>query len=458
MYNPDSSKKIYYLLSDIIANLLTYVLLAIFYHYSFFESSYFLIIFITLIVVSSVFMDEYTYITRRGYLKELKSSIIYGLKCIIFFSFVLSLGKFRFLSDIAVLSYFFLLLFFLLNSLLVYTGRIMLKSIMRGREDKIKKILLLTNFTDNKSFEKALLQHHYQVVGYISSKVVDYRVVPVLRNVSDIRNFIANNQVDEIFVDIDAYSDYIEAARYFKLLGIPTTINITNYNNYYIDNSILKKIGNMSFVTTAINIVSFRQLFLKRIIDIFIAVIGIFITGIVALLIFPIIKIQSPGPLFFTQKRVGKNGKVFEIYKFRSMYIDAEQRKKELLSKNNLNTNLMFKMENDPRIFPFGQKIRNWSIDELPQFLNVLKGDMSVVGTRPPTLEEYKQYELHHFKRLAAKPGITGLWQVSGRSAITDFEEVVSLDMKYIQNWSLSEDIKIIVRTFVVVFKKEGSR
>ncbi|HIC0221724.1 TPA: sugar transferase, partial [Streptococcus agalactiae] len=105
----------------------------------------------------------------------------------------------------------------------VYTGRIMLKSIMRGREDKIKKILLLTNFTDNKSFEKALLQHHYQVVGYVSSKVVDYRVVPVLRNVSDIRNFIANNQVDEIFVDIDAYSDYIEAARYFKLLGIPTT-------------------------------------------------------------------------------------------------------------------------------------------------------------------------------------------------------------------------------------------
>lgn len=118
----------------------------------------------------------------------------------------------------------------------------------------------------------------------------------------------------------------------------------------------------------------------------------------------------------------------------------------------------MFKMEDDPRIFPFGHKLRDWSLDELPQFINVLKGEMSVVGTRPPTLDEYHHYELHHFKRLTTKPGITGLWQVSGRSDITDFEEVVALDMKYIQNWSISEDIKIIAKTFGVVLKREGSR
>ena len=211
-------------------------------------------------------------------------------------------------------------------------------------------------------------------------------------------------------------------------------------------------------MTTAINIVKFRQLALKRLLDIFIALVGLLLTGLVALIIMPIVKKQSPGPLIFKQKRVGKNGKVFDIYKFRSMYTDAEERKKELMAQNDLDTNLMFKMENDPRIFPFGQKIRDWSIDELPQFINVLKGDMSVVGTRPPTLEEYKNYELHHFKRLAAKPGITGLWQVSGRSDITDFEEVVALDMKYIQGWSITQDIKIIAKTFAVVLKREGSR
>lgn len=202
----------------------------------------------------------------------------------------------------------------------------------------------------------------------------------------------------------------------------------------------------------------FRQIALKRLMDIAMALVGLVITGIVAIIIAPIVKKQSPGPLIFKQKRVGKNGKVFEIYKFRSMYTDAEERKKELLAQNDLDTDLMFKMEDDPRIFPFGHKLRDWSLDELPQFINVLKGEMSVVGTRPPTLDEYHHYELHHFKRLTTKPGITGLWQVSGRSDITDFEEVVALDMKYIQNWSISEDIKIIAKTFGVVLKREGSK
>ncbi|MCI6871841.1 sugar transferase, partial [Streptococcus hyointestinalis] len=160
----------------------------------------------------------------------------------------------------------------------------------------------------------------------------------------------------------------------------------------------------------------------------------------------------------FKQKRVGKNGKVFEIYKFRSMYLDAEERKKELMAQNELTSDLMFKMDNDPRIFPFGQKMRNWSLDELPQFINVLKGDMSLIGTRPPTLNEYEKYELHHFKRLAMKPGITGMWQVSGRSNITDFEEVVALDLSYIKNWSVWLDIKIFLKTIKVVLVKEGSK
>ena len=145
------------------------------------------------------------------------------------------------------------------------------------------------------------------------------------------------------------------------------------------------------------------------------------------------------------------------------MYLDAEERKAELMAQNKVKDGLMFKMENDPRIIGgengkgIGNFIRKTSIDEFPQFLNVLKGDMSLVGTRPPTLDEWEKYELHHRARLAIKPGLTGMWQVSGRSDITDFEEVVKLDTKYIMNWSLGKDIKILLKTVWVVLKKKGS-
>lgn len=138
--------------------------------------------------------------------------------------------------------------------------------------------------------------------------------------------------------------------------------------------------------------------------------------------------------------------------------MDAEERKKELMKQNEMQ-GLMFKMENDPRIIKgIGHFIRNSSLDEFPQFWNVLKGDMSLVGTRPPTLEEYEQYDDHHKKRLVTKPGITGLWQVSGRSNITDFEEIVALDTKYITEWSLGLDIKILFKTIWVVLQNDGAK
>ncbi len=137
--------------------------------------------------------------------------------------------------------------------------------------------------------------------------------------------------------------------------------------------------------------------------------------------------------------------------------MDAEERKKELMAQNEMQ-GFMFKMENDPRIIKgIGSFIRKTSIDELPQFWNVLKGDMSLVGPRPPTLDEWDQYELHHRKRLAIKPGITGMWQVSGRNNITDFEEVVELDTKYILNWSFKLDILILLKTVLIVLKGRGA-
>ena len=200
-----------------------------------------------------------------------------------------------------------------------------------------------------------------------------------------------------------------------------------------------------------------RDQVLKRTMDIVGGIVGCIISiPIIALVAIPL-KLESPGPLIFKQRRVGRNGRVFYIHKLRSMYVDAEARKKELMAQNEMN-GLMFKMEDDPRITRVGRFIRRTSIDELPQFFDVVRGSMSLVGTRPPTLDEYRQYESHHKRRLSMKPGITGLWQVSGRSDIDDFEEVVKLDVQYIDNWSIWMDIYLLFKTVGVVFDRKGAK
>ena len=217
-------------------------------------------------------------------------------------------------------------------------------------------------------------------------------------------------------------------------------------------------IADRTVVTTSIQAANVVELFLKRAMDICGAMVGLVITGIAFVFVAPAIYFRSPGPIFFSQTRVGRNGRQFKIYKFRSMYMDAEKRKQELMAQNEMQ-GLMFKMENDPRIIKgIGNFIRDTSIDELPQFFNILKGDMSLVGTRPPTLDEFTQYDLHHKVRLSFRPGLTGMWQVSGRSDITDFEEVVRLDEKYIENWNIWLDIRILLKTVVVVLTRKGSR
>ncbi len=212
-----------------------------------------------------------------------------------------------------------------------------------------------------------------------------------------------------------------------------------------------------SVITYSMNRSSYKRLFIKRFLDILGGLIGVIITGIITLFLAPAIKLDSPGPIFFSQTRIGKNGRRFKIYKFRSMYIDAEERKKELEANNEID-GLMFKMDHDPRITKVGAFIRKTSLDEWPQFLNVLKGDMSLVGTRPPTEDEFARYNEHYRRRLSMTPGITGLWQVSGRSEIKNFDDVVKLDLEYIDNWSLTEDIKILFRTFGVMFTGRGAK
>jgi exopolysaccharide biosynthesis polyprenyl glycosylphosphotransferase len=195
------------------------------------------------------------------------------------------------------------------------------------------------------------------------------------------------------------------------------------------------------------------QVIFKRLFDIVGSLVGMMILIGLYPFIALALKFTSKGPIMFKQVRVGKNGKRFILYKFRSMYMDAEKRKKELAALNELK-GAAFKMKNDPRITPLGKILRKLSLDELPQFLNVLKGEMSLVGTRPPTPDEVRQYSQWHFRRISIRPGITGLWQVSGRNKITDFDEIVKLDLKYIDTWSLWRDIVIIFKTVGVVFHR----
>ena len=192
----------------------------------------------------------------------------------------------------------------------------------------------------------------------------------------------------------------------------------------------------------------------KRLFDIVGASVGLLITAIIFIPIAIAIQLDSPGPIFFSQVRCGLNGEPFRLWKFRTMVDGAETMKSSV---ENEATGCFFKNQLDPRVTEVGQFLRKTSLDELPQFWNVLVGDMSLVGTRPPTVDEVSQYQVHHFSRLLVKPGITGEWQVNGRSEIRDFEEVVALDMSYQQRWSIVYDMALVLKTVWVVCLRKGA-
>lgn len=313
--------------------------------------------------------------------------------------------------------------------------------------------------------------HNFKIVGvHIMDEVSPFKSfgdIPVLGAEDDILDFICHGWVDEVFIRVP------EDVAVPKILTDELiTMGITVHNCLITPDDFgtayVERFGNYTVLTNSVKMVTYQQMFYKRVLDIVGGIVGTLITILIAIFIGPIIFLKSPGPIFFKQTRIGRNGKKFKMYKFRSMYMDAEERKKEYMAQNKMD-GLMFKLDDDPRIIGsekkgkdgkpkgIGNFIRNTSLDEFPQFINVLKGDMSIVGTRPPTVDEWEQYDLKHRVRMSIKPGITGLWQTSGRSKITDFDEVVRLDSEYIQNWDLGSDIKIILKTVVVVLKRDGA-
>ena len=324
---------------------------------------------------------------------------------------------------------------------------------------------ILTRLNDGESRD-------YKIVGIVLTNDPDITEIcgyPVVAKISDAADYICREWIDSVYIDAPLSDErVIQLMDDCTLMAVPTHYHVPNMSRNGVKR-FSEKIGKTTVLTTSINYATPIQIFLKRCFDIIAGLIGSFFALIIIAIIGPIIKKKSPGPILFKQERIGQNGKRFNIYKIRSMYMDAEERKKELMEQNRIKDGMMFKMEFDPRIIgnrilPDGTKktgigefIRKTSLDEFPQFFCVLRGTMSTIGTRPPTIDEYVKYKYHHRARLAIKPGITGMWQVSGRSEITDFEEVVRLDTEYITNWSIGLDLKILLKTMTVPFTRKGA-
>lgn len=284
--------------------------------------------------------------------------------------------------------------------------------------------------------------------------------IPVIANTLTMLEKAKNIALDGVFINVSYKSHSIfdvgQTLHDFQEMGAIVHVNIDALELDVTD-KVIENLGFFKVVSYASKLYEPGQLVLKRCMDIAGGIVGMFLTLMIGIFVAITIKIDSPGPVIFAQNRVGKNGRHFKMYKFRSMYIDAEERKKELLQQNEMQ-GAMFKMTDDPRVTKVGRFIRKYSIDELPQFFNVLKGDMSLVGTRPPTVEEVQKYKVEQKRRLSVTPGMTGLWQTSGRSEIYDFDEIVKLDLEYIDKWSIGLDVKLLVKTIVVCVRGDGAK
>ncbi|MGN0352987.1 MAG: sugar transferase [Roseburia sp.] len=414
-----------------------------------------------LIDICVVFLSEsYTGILRRGNIQEFKAVIVHSTS--VFLGTVVYMYGMK-LS--VIYSRKLLFSFWILAAVIELIGHVLLKNYLRKRMLRARNLSSMVIVTTEeeaigclREFE-GLPYRDYEITGLV---IVDHdrvgeklRGVPVVACADTFLEYVKKNVVDEVFILGNTRSSSEALADELLELGVTVHFSLVHESSLR-PNKVVEKYGHYMVLTTSMRIASRRELFVKRAIDIIGSIVGLVIMGIAFLIFAPIIKIQSPGPVFFSQVRIGRNGRQFKFYKFRTMFVNAEEMKKDLEAQNEMQ-GLMFKMEDDPRIIPIGKFMRKYSIDELPQFWNVLKGEMSLVGTRPPTVDEFEQYEAHHKARLGIKPGLTGMWQVSGRNKVTDFEEVVALDTSYITNWSIGLDIKILLKTIQVVVSGRGA-
>jgi exopolysaccharide biosynthesis polyprenyl glycosylphosphotransferase len=449
------------------------------------DSTVFLYLLLSFLIVFTFY--RYNPITaRRGILRHFKAAFLTNIFMAIIFSTIVYTTH---ISDS--IPRLFFGTFFSINFSISFSCLFLIHLIKRQYlEHHTKKTIIIT---DSTSLEKAvydiqkLNSEDCEIIGVTSLsgqqsgrfykvKTIDSSINTQSSKSSDLSNknsalgsiklkelslstleYAKRHQVDLVIFSVNHIArkkieHLIEA---FSEMGIDSLITIDSFAIETLETK-LEDFGTTNVIRLSPRLFTDGELLLKRLMDIAGALVGCFICIIFGLIVAPLIFLEDPGPIIFKQKRVGRNGKYFYIYKFRSMYQDAEAKLQTLKDQNEMQ-GFMFKMKNDPRITKIGKILRKTSIDELPQFFNVLEGSMSLIGTRPPTVDEYHQYSAHHKRRISIKPGITGLWQVSGRSKITDFEEIVRLDCFYIDHWSIAGDIKILLKTFAAVFTGKGS-
>lgn len=425
--------------------------------------SIFLVVHVAVFYALKVYDDFF----RRGRYKELLLSLKYNVVLVagaMLVGFGMKQEVFR---SRLVMGYFFVF-----NTLLVWMMHLFIRNrdkLLRWSRRRVTNLLIVTT-SDRlpevlKRFSRSK-ETVWNIAGIIligeKNNLPDLGNIPLIPDTEEAYlEYATLHVVDEVFIRVDTIQERESFLKNmileFEKMGVVVNLNLDLFDLGLTGERRIYQLEQYHVVAFSSRLFDYRMVLIKRLIDIAGALIGLAITFAVGLILAPFLLLESPGPLIFKQKRVGVNGRIFDFYKFRSMYADAEERKKELMDQNEVH-GLMFKMENDPRITKVGAFIRKTSIDELPQFWNVLKGDMSLVGTRPPTLDEYQQYSYYQKRRISFRPGITGLWQTSGRSDITDFDEVVKLDLEYIDNWSILLDIKIILKTVLVVFSGSGAK
>jgi exopolysaccharide biosynthesis polyprenyl glycosylphosphotransferase len=357
----------------------------------------------------------------------------------------------------------FIVLFALYTFLFLCLERLLVRWYTNGFAHKnfhSRKILVIGNLERGKLVSELLsrqLSWGHEVVGLLAVNEEEANNPGYLGRIEELPQVLQKYSVDEVVFAVDGGRavDIAAYARICKKMGIPSRILPALWQPGEMSIS-AERCQGVPFLVFAVDNINATGLLYKRLLD----CVGGLIGSLFFVILYPVIalsiKLDSPGPVLFQQQRVGRNGRVFNILKFRTMYQDAEARKQELMARNEMQ-GAMFKLKDDPRISGVGRWLRKTSLDEFPQFLNVLKGEMSLVGTRPPTLAEVEQYDLWHRRRISAKPGITGLWQISGRNKITDFDKVVELDCQYLDQWRFVDDLKILLKTVVVVLQRKGA-
>lgn len=411
-------------------------------------------------VISHMYRDFF----KRGYLLELQHTAIFSFLILLF----LSLYSFSTKNNFA-LSRLTLLYFAMLDGVLTYSCHIFIRKINKQRvKGKYGWKLLVIADGDNAAAACRNIQNSDwkdRAIGIIllDGQAVDpgwLSGIPVIDLNTGYMEYIVQNTVDEVLFSIAEDRYQTEAVQTLLSQITETGAILSMQKRFPADDlphvSKLTNFGDSYVISLANREYDYLEIAFKRVLDIAGGLVGVLLTAIAGLFLAPAIWIESPGPLLFRQKRVGRNGRVFTMLKFRSMYADAEEKKAALMDQNEMSGPL-FKLKNDPRITRVGKFIRKTSLDEFPQFFNVLRGDMSLVGTRPPTLEEYQQYTGAQKKRLSFRPGLTGIWQVSGRNEVKNFDDVMKMDLQYIQEWSTYLDIKLILKTILVAIRGKGA-